>query len=142
MHNGPTGIENADLLKSNYPNGSDGTFLALDTNHIWIWLNNQWRDAGDYQASGLSQQAQESIEDARSAILGNELVSNGSFATGKIDPAFPNTGDTHMEVHQWSDRNWLYITSDGNSPWKGVRWNFMIQIKLILATLYSIVFRH
>ena len=124
LHNGPTGIENAELLKSNYPNGTDGTFLALDTNHIWIWLNNQWRDAGDYQASGLSQQAQEAIENTRSVVLGNELISNGSFATGKSDPAIPLTGDTHLGVHQWSDRNWLNITSDGNSPWKGVQWNF------------------
>ena len=124
LHNGPTGIENAELLKSNYPNGTDGTFLALDTNHIWIWLNNQWRDAGEYQASGLSQQAQEAIENTRSVVLGNELISNGSFATGKSDPAIPLTGDTHIEAHQWSDRNWLNITSDGNSPWKGVQWNF------------------
>lgn len=124
LHNGPTGIENAELLKSNYPNGTDGTFLALDTNHIWIWLNNQWRDAGEYQASGLSQQAQEAIENTRSVVLGNELISNGSFATGKSDPAIPWTGDTHLEVHQWSNRNWLHITSDGNSPWKGVQWNF------------------
>lgn len=124
LHNGPTGIESAELLKSNYPNGTDGTFLALDTNHIWIWLNNQWRDAGDYQASGLSQQAQEAIENTRSVVLGNELISNGSFATGKSDPAIPLTGDTHLGVHQWSDRNWLNITSDGNSPWKGVQWNF------------------
>ena len=122
LHNGPTGIENADVLKSTYPNGADGTFLALDTNHIWIWLNNQWRDAGDYQASGLSQEAQQAIEDTRSVVLGNELISNGSFATGKVDPAVPWSGDTHLEIQHFSDRNWLVITSDGNLPWKGVQW--------------------
>ncbi|MGM9894709.1 MAG: hypothetical protein ACI31X_01660, partial [Lactobacillus amylovorus] len=122
LHNGPTGIENADVLKSTYPNGADGTFLALDTNHIWIWLNNQWRDAGDYQASGLSQEAQQAIENTRSVVLGNELISNGSFATGKVDPAVPWSGDTHLEIQHFSDRNWLVITSDGNLPWKGVQW--------------------
>lgn len=122
LHNGPVGIDNADLLKSTYPNGADGTFLTLDTNHIWIWLDNQWRDAGDYQASGLSQEAQQAIENTRSVVLGNELISNGSFATGKVDPAIPWSGDTHLEVQHWSDRNWLVITSDGNLPWKGVQW--------------------
>ena len=123
LHNGPVAIENAELLKSKYPKGSDGTFLTLDTNHIWIWLNNQWTDAGTYQAAGLSQQAQQAIENTRSIVLGNELISNGSFGTGQTDPAIPWTGDTHLAVQKWSDRNWLQISSDGNLPFKGVQWN-------------------
>ena len=140
LHNGPVGIENSDLLKSTYPNGADGTFLTLDTNHIWIWLDNQWRDAGDYQASGLSQEAQESIENTRSAVLGNELISNSSFATGKTDPAIPNTDDTHLSIIHWSDRNWLRIASDGNSPWKGVQWNFNDSNKTYFDNLIQIDF--
>lgn len=50
----PEAVANVDELKSKYPNGKLGVFVAVDTGHSYFWLNNKWTDAGLYQAVGLS----------------------------------------------------------------------------------------
>lgn len=50
----PVAVENADVLKSKYPNGADGIYITADTGHKWIYLDGQWKDCGEYQAIGIS----------------------------------------------------------------------------------------
>lgn len=47
----PEAFANADALKAKYPAGKAGIMVAADTGHKWIWANNQWNDAGVYQAA-------------------------------------------------------------------------------------------
>lgn len=49
----PVAVENADVLKSKYPNGADGIYITADTGHKWIYLDGQWKDCGAYQAIGI-----------------------------------------------------------------------------------------
>ncbi|WP_338230940.1 SGNH/GDSL hydrolase family protein [Lactiplantibacillus paraxiangfangensis] len=50
----PHAIASADVLKSTYPTGHDGVFIAIDTGHKWMWgPNGEWIDGGSYQATEI-----------------------------------------------------------------------------------------
>ena len=40
------GFPTADDLKSTYPQGKNGIFMAMDTGHGFVWWNNGWTDCG------------------------------------------------------------------------------------------------
>ena len=53
IHNNIQAYANLDEIKSKFPNGAEGPFLAIDTGHQWYYQNGDWHDAGIYQAAGL-----------------------------------------------------------------------------------------
>lgn len=53
----------------------------------------------------------------------NNLINNGSFTDGLVYPASPTTSDTLLSVKQLNNRNWLVISGDNNSAYKGAQWN-------------------
>lgn len=59
----PVVVENADVLKSKYPNGADGIYITADTGHKWIYLDGQWKDCGEYQAIGISNEITDPMKD-------------------------------------------------------------------------------
>ena len=59
----PVAVENADVLKSKYPNGADGIYITADTGHKWIYLDGQWKDCGEYQAIGISNEITDPMKD-------------------------------------------------------------------------------
>ena len=66
----PVAVENADVLKSKYPNGADGIYITADTGHKWIYLDGQWKDCGSYQAVGISNE----ITDPMKAQLAKQQI--------------------------------------------------------------------
>lgn len=44
---------NADAIKTAYPQGAQGLFVAVDTGHQWYYINSNWVDGGPYQAAGV-----------------------------------------------------------------------------------------
>lgn len=120
----PVGVADAQTLRNTYPNGADGIFLALDTKHIWMWLNGQWTDGGVYQSAGLDKAVQQSIGDAKSILLKENLIKNGSFADGNTEPAHGNLGNETLSLFDFLNRTWLTISSASPAPYQGVAWTF------------------
>ena len=52
-------------IQAKYPNGADGSMLAADNGHIYVydWNTNQWKDFGVYQSQGLTPEIQKVISD-------------------------------------------------------------------------------
>ena len=124
MKTAPVGVDNYQTLINTYPNGADGIFLALDSKHIWMWLNGQWKDCGVYQSAGLDQEVQQSIGDTRSVVLKENLIENGSFAAGTTQPAYSNTGTGELSLFQFLNRTWLNFVSESETAFQGVSYNF------------------
>lgn len=61
MHLQPETFENADALKAKYPAGKAGIMVAADTGHMWIWVNDKWKDCGIYQAAGMDPEVRRRI---------------------------------------------------------------------------------
>ena len=123
MKTTPIPVSNVNILMQENPSGADGVFLTQDTKHLYTYLNGAWQDLGPYQAVELDKKTVEAINDTKSIALGSELISNGGFGTGDPAPAYPATLDTNLAVNQYLGRNWLIISSEGTSQWKGVQWN-------------------
>jgi len=49
----PETVASLDELKTKYPTGKLGLFVAADNGHKYIWTNNDWKDAGAYQSQGI-----------------------------------------------------------------------------------------
>ena len=123
MQIAPVGVTDFNSLIQKYPIGADGVFLTQDTKHIYTYINNNWQDLGVYQAVELDKDTIEAIADTKGQALGTELIPNGSFGTSTIDPVYPATLDTFLEVDSYLNREWLTITSQGSSQYKGACWN-------------------
>ena len=70
MKTNPVAVANAGELTTNYPNGADGIFITADTGHKWIYLDGQWKDCGEYQAIGISNE----ITDPMKAQLAKQQI--------------------------------------------------------------------
>lgn len=123
MKTTPIPVSDVNALMQENPSGADGVFLTQDTKHLYTYLNGAWQDLGPYQAVELDKDTVEAINDTKSIALGSELISNGGFGTGDPAPAYPATLDTNLSVGEYLERNWLNVSSEGTSQWKGVQWN-------------------
>lgn len=45
----PKSFQNSDAIKSTYPAGADGIYIAADTGHMWLYVGGNWVDGGQYQ---------------------------------------------------------------------------------------------
>lgn len=50
----PEAYDNLDTLKKTYPTGEKGIFVTIDTGHFYVYENNDWKDCGAFQSSGIS----------------------------------------------------------------------------------------
>ena len=50
----PEAYDNLDTLKKTYPTGAKGIFVTIDTGHFYVYENNDWKDCGAFQSSGIS----------------------------------------------------------------------------------------
>lgn len=73
------GFANVDQIKSTYPNGAEGIFIAVDTGHQWYWIDNSWVDAGPFQAEKNPE-----VEDARTWADGTVSQKIGDAIRGQI----------------------------------------------------------
>ena len=65
----PEGFANLDDLKAKYPNGNSNLNVAVDTGHLWIWLNGGWRDCGQFQAAGLQEAFKTDFNNFKNAVI-------------------------------------------------------------------------
>lgn len=129
----PEAFENLADLKNKYPNGKLGVFVTVDNGHKYIWSNGEWKDAGIYQAVGLSDQNK---GDVSSFVFGEtSLIKNGNFSNGIIDPACLFSLSTTATIEQpLFGRNWLHVKStDVEDIFAGV--NFKIENQLFNQVL-------
>lgn len=103
----------ADLeaVKAAYPNGAT-KLIATDDGYLALYRDGQWVKGPLFQAAGIEQ----------SLIDGDNFISNGSFTTGKTDPAITMNNDTQLAVTDYLGHKWLQITGIGNSSMRGVQW--------------------
>ncbi|WP_404975658.1 SGNH/GDSL hydrolase family protein [Weissella paramesenteroides] len=71
-------------LKSTYPNGRIGLFVTVDNGHKYIWVNDQWVDAGVYQAVGI-------LDHSIDSDKLNEGTQNLGISTGVYFPLTKGT---------------------------------------------------
>lgn len=57
MNTAPEAVASVDELKTKYPNGKLGIFVAVDNGHKYVWLNGGWTDTGVYQAVSIANQS-------------------------------------------------------------------------------------
>lgn len=57
MNTAPESVANVAELKTKYPNGKLGIFVAADNGHKYVWLNGSWTDTGVYQAASIANQS-------------------------------------------------------------------------------------
>lgn len=57
MNTAPESVANVAELKTKYPNGKLGIFVAADNGHKYVWLNGGWTDTGVYQAASIANQS-------------------------------------------------------------------------------------
>ncbi|CAL6998008.1 CotH kinase family protein [Lactiplantibacillus plantarum] len=102
----PETFANLAAIKSNYPNGKPGLFVAADDGHKYIWANGSWTDAGIYQSVGIDDQTKDTIGQYLDNLTRNNLVPNGKFQNGNIENVVASVAG-------------VQITS---SVYEGVRW--------------------
>lgn len=124
MKTAPVGVASLSELQSKYPNGTDGVFLALDTKHIYIWLNGSWADGGVYQSATLDGDTQKAIGDTKSIVLKDNLIPNGSFSNGSVAPASGNAGTEQLTLFNFLNRTWLNVATTDTKAYQGVSWTF------------------
>lgn len=70
-------------IQAKYPNGADGSMLATDNGHIYVynWNTNLWKDFGVFQAQGLPPEITETL---------NKSVKGYKILLKEIDPPYDN----------------------------------------------------
>lgn len=80
----PTQVfDNLAQIQAKYPNGADGSMLATDNGHIYVynWNTNLWKDFGVFQAQGLPPEITETL---------NKSVKGYKILLKEIDPPYDN----------------------------------------------------
>ncbi|MGN8166025.1 CotH kinase family protein [Lactiplantibacillus plantarum] len=111
----------------------------LKTNELSLGLNQTFRNdlidnfekiqnGVDGQSDTLNKQITDllgdiaPLEEAFAFTNVNNFITNGSFATGKTDPAISMNNDTQLAVTNYVGRKWLQITGVGNSSMRCAQW--------------------
>ena len=109
--------------------------LASQTDHVNLSLvTNETGDIGNIL-----------LADIYFGLCFNQAKSDNSLIEGGSLNAQRFTSDTNLNIVRYLNRNWLQITSTGNSPYRGARWilnnnsnndlfNYLLHIKM---TIYS-----
>lgn len=122
MRLNPEAFVNEAELRAKYPQGNNQLNVTTDNGHLWIWINGNFKDCGQFQTAGIDQGLVNQINEAFAFANGNNFIANGSFTTGGTDPAIVMNNDTRLSVTDYLGRKWLQITGVGNSSMRGVQW--------------------
>lgn len=77
----PVAMKNADAIKTAYPNGVDGLFLAADTGHLWLYLDGAWLDEGPFQSATLPQEVLDKLAPYQKGYMRRNLIADPEFIT-------------------------------------------------------------
>ena len=124
----PVAVENADVLKSKYPNGADGIYITADTGHKWIYLDGQWKDCGEYQAIGIGDELLDPIKQQQKTDEEN-IANNYGLINQNTNQIKANTTDiqsiesfgklTYVHI---TDQNGNRVTDQNNNELIGLKW--------------------
>lgn len=68
----PEVFADSDSIKKTYPNGKDGIFVTANTGHMWLFVNGNWKDSGQYQAAGLDKLVEAGLDKIKGEVLNNK----------------------------------------------------------------------
>lgn len=92
----PIAMKSADAIKTAYPNGVDGLFLAVDTGHLWVYLEGAWLDEGPFQSATLPQEVLDKLAPYQKGYMRRNLIDDPEFITK--DEWAVRGADTTFEV--------------------------------------------
>lgn len=124
----PVAVENADVLKSKYPNGADGIYITADTGHKWIYLDGQWKDCGEYQAIGISNEITDPMKDqlAKQQIQldqnSNNISLNALRTNNNTMRIQDIEGAGQLTEIELTDQHGNHITDDRGHRIGGYKW--------------------
>lgn len=113
MKTAPTAVENAGDLQQRYPNGADGIFIAADTGHKWLYLDNAWVDCGQYQAIGIGDELIDPIKQQQKVDEEN-IATNYSLINQNTAQIKENTTDI-QSVEGAGQLTYVYITDQNGN---------------------------
>ena len=124
----PVAVENADVLKSKYPNGADGIYITADTGHKWIYLDGQWKDCGEYQAIGISNEITDPMKNqlAKQQIQldqnSNNISLNALRTNNNTMRIQDIEGAGQLTEIELTDQDGNHITDDAGNRIGGYKW--------------------
>lgn len=137
----PVAVENADVLKSKYPNGADGIYITADTGHKWIYLDGQWKDCGEYQAIGISNEITDPMKDqlAKQQIQldqnSNNISLNALRTNNNTMRIQDIEGAGQLTEIELTDQYGNHITDDAGNRIGGYKWLPLTDVTLTQAGL-------
>lgn len=137
----PVAVENADVLKSKYPNGADGIYITADTGHKWIYLDGQWKDCGEYQAIGISNEITDPMKDqlAKQQIQldqnSNNISLNALKTTNNTMRIQDVEGAGQLTEIELTDQYGNHITDENGNRVSGRKWLPLVDTTLKQAGL-------
>lgn len=137
----PVAVENADVLKSKYPNGADGIYITADTGHKWIYLDGQWKDCGEYQAIGISNEITDPMKDqlAKQQIQldqnSNNISLNALRTTNNTMCIQDIEGAGQLTEIELTDQYGNHITDENGNRVSGRKWLPLVDTTLKQAGL-------
>ena len=118
----PIAMKSADAIKTAYPNGVDGLFLAVDTGHLWVYLEGAWLDEGPFQSATLPQEVLDKLAPYQKGYMRRNLIDDPEFITKdewavhgadttfEVDPSTYN-GHGVLKVVNTSGKGGVYTTT-------------------------------
>lgn len=67
----PEVFADSDSIKKTYPNGKDGIFVTANTGHMWLFVNGNWNDCGQYQTAGIDKIVEAGLDKIEKELLNN-----------------------------------------------------------------------
>lgn len=137
----PVAVENADVLKSKYPNGADGIYITADTGHKWIYLDGQWKDCGEYQAIGISNEITDPMKDqlAKQQIQldqnSNNISLNALRTNNNTMRIQDIEGAGQLTEIELTDQYGNHITDENGNRVGGYKWLPLTDVTLTQAGL-------
>lgn len=116
-------FDNADDLKSTYPNGANKLCVTLDDSHQYVYdyVNNQWNDAGAFNYGTIDPK----LESAFLSKDSDNLVSNSDFATldgMRIYNANGSKANVLLMPSKFGNSNILRMTGYWDNGSNGANW--------------------
>ena len=101
MNTAPESVANVAELKTKYPNGKLGIFVAADNGHKYVWLNGGWTDTGVYQSVTIADQSvtNDMLRDNTKTgflLAGESVKLNTAQRTLTISKAYHVVSGTHQ----------------------------------------------
>ncbi|WP_455390137.1 CotH kinase family protein [Lactiplantibacillus pentosus] len=121
----PQFVDSLAALKTKYPTGTAGIFVANDDGHRYAYYNDGWQDGGVYQGTGIAKKAMQQV----STYIRDQqsLIKNGDFNAGTTDPFQLLSKNATLSILYFNQKNWLHVIgTEDTTPYKGVRYRLAL----------------